>query len=502
MALTLAAKKRIYRLSLNKRYVKGKLVSKKTNTSYISLLEQQVDELKYSEKLQHALYKIASISHTYVALHELYRQIHLIVNEVINAKNFYIAIFDEDTQTIHFPYFVDEKDTGERDLTNFTMPLGEGLTSYVVRNRKPKLCSSKEVRRLVECGEVADVKGSFDFSCWLGAPMINGGTLHGVITVQSYEEGSNYTERDVRLLDFVANQIANALENNFNESQRREAQQRLAEQHRMLEQQNIELNQSIDALEKTQRELVQKEKMASLGGLVAGIAHEINTPLGICVTGASHLMEELKQITVAINDSSLTETQLTDFFEDLQQGLSIIFNNTQKATNLVKSFKQVAVDQSSNEVRQVNLSVYLDEIVMSLKPKLKRTQHSVKIDCPSSIQISLNAGALSQIISNMIMNSLIHGFEDKKKGRIQIKVQEKEYSVNIHYADDGRGMSPEALNMLFEPFYTTKRSEGGSGLGTHLIYNLVQSLSGKIKVKSELGKGLAYLVTIPKEISE
>ena len=139
-------------------------MSEQGKSSYIAILEKQVEELKYSEKLQHALYKIASISHADVRLNDLYRQIHEIVNEVINAKNFYIAIFDEDSQTIHFPYFVDEKDKGDKDLTNFTMPLGEGLTSLVVRSRKPKLCTSKEVRDLVETGEVADVKGSFDLA--------------------------------------------------------------------------------------------------------------------------------------------------------------------------------------------------------------------------------------------------------------------------------------------------------------------------------------------------
>ncbi|WP_286234943.1 GAF domain-containing sensor histidine kinase [Thalassotalea sediminis] len=463
-------------------------------------LERELVDLTYSEKLQHALFQIASISHGELELDSLYQQVHRIVNEVIDATNFFIALLNEEEQHIQIVYFVDEKDSGDKDLTGEILPLGQGLTSFVVKTRQPQLLNQQRIAALIEQGEIKEVLGSTDFTSWIGAPMITGDTFHGVIVAQTYKTAVHYNEHELKVLDFVANQIASAIESNVNETQRRHAQQRLAEQHRLLEQKNKQLTSTIDNLKKTRQELVQREKMASLGGLVAGIAHEINTPLGICVTGVSHLMEEFKYIKHSYEQQTLSEDDLVEFFDELEQGLKILETNTNRGALLVKSFKQVAVDQSSNKSRDINIKNYLGEILLSLKPKLKRVKHEVIIDCPDNINITTNAGALSQILSNLILNSLIHGFEDKEHGRIKISVQDKPKVINLHYADDGKGLTSEQVDCLFEPFFTTKRGEGGSGLGTHLIYNLVQSLNGKIKVKSELGKGLAYLISLPKSL--
>lgn len=461
-------------------------------------LKRQVKELEHSEKLQHALFSIVSLAQKEMAIEQMYVEVHQIVNTVLNASNLFIALLNDDQASMRVVYFVDEKDSEEKDITGNNLPIGEGLTSYVIKKRTPQLLSPDDINALIAQGEIKEVLGSSEFYSWMGAPMISGESFHGVIVVQSYEKGFRYREKDLQVLEFVATQIAAVIESHVNAMQRRDAQNRLAEQHRLLAQQNDKLNQTIDHLKKTQDELVQREKMASLGGLVAGIAHEINTPLGICVTGISHIMEEYKYIKQSLEKQTLSEDELLDFFKDLEQGLKILESNTFRGAQLVKSFKQVAVDQSSNEVREINLVDYIDEILLSLKPKLKRVAHEIIVDCPNDIRMDINAGALSQILSNLIMNSLIHGFEEIDKGRIQIKIQEKDKVVNLHYADDGKGVAPEQLVTLFEPFFTTKRGAGGSGLGTHLVYNLVQSLNGKIKVKSELNKGLAYLIVLPK----
>lgn len=461
-------------------------------------LKQKVIELEHSEKLQHALFSIVSLAQKEMALEQMYVEVHNIVNTVLNASNLFIALLNDDQASMRLVYFVDEKDTKDKDLTGRHLPIGEGLTSYVIKHRTPQLLTPEKIDVLLEQGEIKEVLGSKEFYSWMGAPMISGESFHGVIVVQSYQRGFEYTNKDLQVLEFVANQIAAVIESHVNAIQRRDAQNRLAEQHRLLAQQNNKLNQTIDNLKKTQEELVQREKMAALGGLVAGIAHEINTPLGICVTGVSHIMEEYKYIKQALEKQTLSEEELMNFFEDLELGLKILETNTTRGAQLVKSFKQVAVDQSSNEIRQINLAEYIDEVLLSLKPKLKRVAHEVIVDCATDIVLEINAGALSQILSNLIMNSLIHGFEGIEKGRIQIKVQDKGNVVNFHYADDGKGVPPEQLATLFEPFFTTKRGEGGSGLGTHLVYNLVQSIKGKIKVKSEINKGLAYLIVLPK----
>jgi len=272
----------------------------------------------------------------------------------------------------------------------------------------------------------------------------------------------------------------------------------MAKQHRLLEQKNSDLNHVIEQLKATQKELIQKEKMASLGGLVAGIAHEINTPLGICVTGVSHLQEEYRIIKKTVESNTLTEAKLMDFFEDMEEVLTILATNTQRGASLVNSFKQVAVDQSSNEIRNINFHQYIDEIILSLRPTLKRTQIVINVECDVGLEVSVNAGAISQIFTNLILNSVKHGFNDSAKGSILIEAYEKNSNIILRYRDNGVGIDDKALGFLFEPFYTTKRGEGGSGLGTHLVYNLVtSSLKGKITVKSQVGKGLAYLIKFP-----
>ena len=471
------------------------------NLEHVAQLEKRLVDLQYAEKLQHALFKISSFSHEDMDLQQLYRKVHLIIDDVLDAKNFFIALFDDENQTINLPYFVDEQDFDEKDMTGRTLDLGKGLSSYVIRTRKPQLITADVVTELIINDEIQDVLGSTDFRCWMGAPMISAETLHGIIVVQTYSEGENYNHNDLKLLDFVANQVGTAIEINVNTSQRIKAQLKLAEQHRILEQKNLTLTKTIKDLKKAQEELVQKEKMASLGGLVAGIAHEINTPLGICVTATSHLTEEQNEIRKAYESGVLTEDCLNEYFEEFQQGLKILSSNTKRAAELVKSFKQVAVDQSSNEVRIINFFQYIQEILLSLKPALKRVNHEINIDCSKNLNVGINAGAISQIFSNLIMNSIIHGFEGIEKGSIQIKVSTKANLLKIHYADNGKGIDEHSLGQLFDPFFTTKRGEGGSGLGTHLIYNLVHSsLNGTIKAQSEPDKGLAYLIKVPVSI--
>ena len=464
-------------------------------TLYTKKLELQLAELTYSEKLQHALYQIASLPTVEVDMNQLYRKIHEIVGQLFYARNIFIALFDEDEYQISFPYFIDEKDTTIDKLDGVSLPLGDGLSSYVIKTRKAQLLSSEDAKELIKAGQIKEVLGASDFTSWLGAPMISKHAVLGIIVIQSYDPDILYSPKDLKVLQFVADQVAIAMENAINSKQRREAQVKLAEQHRVLEQQNNELSHTIERLRRTQDELVQREKMASLGGLVAGIAHEINTPLGICVTGVSHLSEEYSIVKKQFDKQSLSEDELIDFFAEVKQTIDIVSTNIHRGAELVKSFKQVAVDQSSNENRTIEVEKYLQEIVMSLKPKLKKTKHIIEIICQPGLTIHVNAGALSQIVSNLIINSLIHGFVNTNQGHIRIETYEKNDFIILKYMDNGVGVAPEELDILFEPFYTTRRADGGSGLGTHLIYNLVTTaLNGKIKVQSQVGKGISFLI--------
>ncbi len=463
--------------------------------AYIQHLQSQLRDKEQAEKLQHALFQIASIHHDNANLSSFYNEVHEIVKTLMYAKNFIIAIYDEENDYLKVSYAVDENDTIE---PNTSIPLGKGLSSYVIKTRKTQLLNMKKVNQLIKSGEIENVVGSTEFTSWIGSPMISANIIHGLIIIQSYKADIIYSEEDLELLNFVAKHIAIAIEEVLNNIQRSESQLKMAKQHRLLEQKNKDLNLLIDQLKSAQDELIQKEKMASLGGLVAGIAHEINTPLGICVTGVSHLQEEYKIIKKAMDTNTLTEKKLVDFFEDIEEILAILSTNTERGASLVNSFKQVAVDQISNEVRNINLHQYIDEVILSLKPTLKRTEIKLEVICDEALCINVDAGTLSQILSNLILNSVIHGFEELDQGNILIEAYPENSNIILRYRDDGVGIDEKALEQLFEPFYTTKRGDGGSGLGAHLIYNLVTaSLKGKITVKSKLGKGLAYLIKFP-----
>ncbi|MGE4318753.1 MAG: cache domain-containing protein [Deferribacterales bacterium] len=263
-----------------------------------------------------------------------------------------------------------------------------------------------------------------------------------------------------------------------------------------------DLEASLDNLKKTQSQLIESEKMASLGNLVAGVAHEINTPIGIGVTSATFLEDKLKELKSAYESGSMKKSDLDKFLDLSEESVRNITVNLLRAANLIKSFKQVAVDQSSEMRREFNLKHYLGDILMSLRPKLKTTRHQITINAPEELIINSYPGAFMQIFSNLIMNSLIHGFEDTEQGKISIDVKTDGKDITIVFADNGHGMTQEQLNRIYEPFYTTKRNNGGSGLGMNVVYNLVtRKLGGTIFVSSEEGKGSVFIITLPGELN-
>lgn len=279
-----------------------------------------------------------------------------------------------------------------------------------------------------------------------------------------------------------------------------EIDRRRTTEHELLTKQD-ELTKYVEELNLAQERLVGSEKMAALGGLVAGITHDINTPVGIGVTATSYLQERLNQIEAAYKEKTLSPKALEDFINDARQSTDLLTTNLTRASELVASFKQIAVDQASEAVRRINLKDYLNEVIRSLHPKLKKTMHKINISCPETLVLNLPAGAISQIFTNLIMNALIHGFEGVNAGTIDINISETENNVNIIFKDNGKGVSQEQLDKLFDPFFTTKREQGGSGLGTHITFNLVkQTLGGDIHASSEPGKGLTYEISFPKNM--
>lgn len=262
-----------------------------------------------------------------------------------------------------------------------------------------------------------------------------------------------------------------------------------------------QLQNSLDELSFAQEQLVGSEKMAVLGGLVAGITHEINTPIGIGVTATSFLQERLTEIETAYKNKTLSSAALEGFINDAAQSVQLLSHNLERASDLITSFKQIAVDQASEALRTINFKDYINEVIRSLHPQIKKTTHSIVLHCPDDLIINLPAGVISQIFTNLIMNSLLHGFENINSGQITIEVNIVEDDLIINYQDNGIGLKPAQLKHLFDPFFTTKRDQGGSGLGAHIIFNLVkQTLNGKIEASSEPNQGLHYRISFPKNI--
>jgi C4-dicarboxylate-specific signal transduction histidine kinase len=261
---------------------------------------------------------------------------------------------------------------------------------------------------------------------------------------------------------------------------------------------NQSLQLTIDELKEAQDQLVHAEKLAALGGLVAGVAHEINTPLGIGVTAASYLEQETKRLGTELEENRLTMESLQRFRQTAMESTQLILRNLMRADKLVKSFKQVAVDQSSEAKRVIDLATYLQEIMTSLHPTLKRTHHEVEIKSAEGLVMETYPGAIYQVVVNLVMNSLAHGFVDKPEGTITIEARRENDDAVIDYRDNGCGMSTEIKRQMFDPFFTTKRGEGGSGLGMHIVWNLAtQVLGGTITCDTAPGAGAHFELRFP-----
>ena len=274
---------------------------------------------------------------------------------------------------------------------------------------------------------------------------------------------------------------------------------RVSERTEKLQEANLQLTDSLKTLAEAQEQLGHAEKMAALGGLVAGISHEINTPVGISVTSATNIEERMNALEKSFNSGKLTKSEFESFMLHNRKGLDILISNLSRASELIKSFKQVAVDQSSDECRTIDLKEYCDEIFLSLHPKFKGLAVSVFNRVPEGINVFTNPGAIYQIISNLVVNSLLHAFEiPAENDEIVVEAEVADKSLVVRYYDNGKGVKKDDLSRIFEPFFTTKRGQGGSGLGMNLVYNLVTStLNGQIKIMSQPDNGLHVNMTLP-----
>jgi signal transduction histidine kinase len=269
-----------------------------------------------------------------------------------------------------------------------------------------------------------------------------------------------------------------------------------------LQKSNDELKNTLQALQNTQQKLIENDKMASLGKLVAGIAHELNTPIGNALTSISLIEHKTNSLVKNMNKNQLTKSILSNTLQEMQEASSLSLVSIERAVEQIRSFKLVAVDTTIDDIREINLKTYVEDIARSLKPQLKKAGHVIDFICTEDAVVQSYPAAYVQIFTNLIQNSVVHAFDNNQPGCITIEVIDAPDNVKILYSDNGKGITADVQKSIFEPFFTTNRKEGGSGLGAHIIYNLVtQRLKGQIAIVNNDKPGLFFTITVPKVIS-
>ncbi len=356
------------------------------------------------------------------------------------------------------------------------------------------------LRRVHFGKDIADIK-SFDDIPFIGFSTfgeVMGINVNQTLTALFFFEENRESEFHSKYIDNFILHYSN-FQNFFKERELKQLKSsELKKSYNRLDQLNQELEQKIVEIEESKKKLVESEKMASLGSMVAGVAHEINTPVGMALTGITHLADETKNLSKLFQEAKLSEEEFKSFLANSETINRSIQTNLTKAAELVKSFKQVSVDQSSDEDREFNLKEYIDEVLISIHNEIKKSGHNVVVDIDKDIKLHSNPGAFSQIITNFVLNSIIHAFENGDKGVMKISASTDDEYLTLIYEDNGKGLTKEQKEKIFDPFFTTKRGSGGSGLGMNIVYNIVTSkLKGDIEVESSEGEGIKFTIKIP-----
>ena len=310
---------------------------------------------------------------------------------------------------------------------------------------------------------------------------------------------------DGRWLHFTAAPLKNpdgktigAVETLLDITERRRIENAELELNKDLTKSNSELSDTLSVLQRMQNEFVRVEKLAGLGSLVAGISHEINTPVGNALLAVSTLANARREFQLAFC-RGITKTDLNRFLDSMRIGCAIAEKNLQRTSELVSSFKQVAVDQTNEQRRRFELVNVVEEILLTMSPILRTSNSVVVNEVISGLWMNSHPGALGQVLMNLINNSLIHGFEGRENGQIVISAEQStgEY-VKITFADDGHGIARECTSKIFDPFFTTKFGQGGSGLGLYIVHNIVTALlGGRIEVNADVAQGCIFYIELP-----
>jgi PAS domain S-box-containing protein len=262
---------------------------------------------------------------------------------------------------------------------------------------------------------------------------------------------------------------------------------------------SADLSNALETLQRTQHDLIASEKMASLGSLVAGIAHELNTPIGNSLLASTALADRVRDFHRIVADGTLRRSSLNHHLEEVHMACGLISNSLQKAAGLISSFKQIAVDQTNDQRRRFKLQGVVLDTTATYMPRLRRANCAASVDVPPELELDSYPGSLYQVFNNLLNNALAHGFEGREKGHIAITARAGQAGyIDIVFRDDGIGMSEDVQRRVFDPFFTTKMGSGGTGLGMNIVYNIVTGvMGGRIAIDAAPGRGTTVRMTVP-----
>lgn len=476
------------------------------------VLELEIAERKRAEQLQTALFQIAQLASADISQIEFYRHVHAVVGKLINAENFFIALLSEDRRSLEFPYYVDAV---ERIYP--TRPLGRGLSEFVIRHGKPLRGMTEDIFKLGRRGEIEIQKAGAPAVCWLGVPLFVGDEVIGLIVVQSYDESVVYGPADQDLLSFVASQVANALHRLRSAATLQGAyaqlKQRVEERTRELHARNAELEIAYEKLKSAQEQAVQSEKLASIGQLAAGVAHEINNPIGYVNSNLSTLQGYVAQLLGAIDDYGAALARSGDAaaaaqVQDIRRRFDIDFlavdvpqlltesrEGIDRVCKIVHDLKDFSrSDRGATWVR-ADVNSGLESTLNIVSNQLKYKAQIVKTFADLPL-IECVPSELNQVFLNILMNA---GQAITERGIITVTTGQAGDKVWIAIGDDGAGIPADVLPRIFDPFFTTKPVGSGTGLGLAISYGIVTKHHGTIEITSVPGEGTLMRIELPIE---